>query len=138
MILQVGVKVLLENMAGELLFLMRSEKVSTDRDELQWDIPGGRIDPSEPLLEALTREVAEETGLNLAGEPTIIAAQDIFVPAKDLHVVRLTYRAPVAEGEITLSEEHGEYAWFAINDAQSQNIDPYVKEVIDGLYLTPA
>lgn len=130
MILQVGVKVLLENAAGELLFLRRSQKVSTDKDELQWDIPGGRIDPSEPLLDALAREVAEETGLVLAGEPTVIAAQDIFVSAKDLHVVRLTYRAQVAEGDITLSEEHGEHAWFTSDEARAQNIDPYIREVL--------
>lgn len=130
MTLQVGVKVLLENAAGELLFLRRSQKVSTDTDELQWDIPGGRIDPAEPLLEALAREVAEEIGLALAGEPTIIAAQDIFVAAKDLHVVRLTYRAQVAEGSITLSEEHGEYEWFTPEAAKQQNIDPYIQEIL--------
>ena len=130
MTLQVGVKVLLENGAGKLLFMKRNQKVSTDTDEQQWDIPGGRIEAAEPLLAALKREVAEETGLTLTSEPLIVAAQDIFVPAKDLHVVRLTYRMRVSEDTIILSEEHSEYAWLTADEARACNIDPYVREAL--------
>lgn len=36
-----------------------------------WDIPGGHVEPGETLLEALTREVDEETGWQVTGQPTL-------------------------------------------------------------------
>ena len=36
-----------------------------------WMLPGGRLEPGETLTEGLRRELAEETGLQLAESPTI-------------------------------------------------------------------
>lgn len=127
MILQVGVKALIKNDKGRYLFLRRSERMQAET-EPHWDIPGGRIDPAERLEQALAREIAEETNLTLSGVPQLIAAQDILVPAKDLHVVRLTYVAN-AHGEIAVSDEHQEYAWMTQDEALASHLDPYIREV---------
>ena len=127
MILQVGVKALIKNDKGQYLFLRRSERMEAET-EPHWDIPGGRIDPTERLEQALAREIAEETNLTLSGVPQLIAAQDILVPAKDLHVVRLTYVAN-AHGEIAVSDEHQEYAWMTQDEALASHLDPYIREV---------
>lgn len=127
MILQVGVKALIKNDKGQYLFLRRSERMQAET-EPHWDIPGGRIDPAERLEQALAREIAEETNLTLSGVPQLIAAQDILVPAKDLHVVRLTYVAN-AHGEIAVSDEHQEYAWMTQDEALASHLDPYIREV---------
>lgn len=124
MILQVGVKVLIER-GGKYLFLQRSEPVENGGDRL-WDIPGGRIDSEEALPIALSREVAEETGLVLDLAPELIGAQDIFVAPKDLHVVRLTYRG-TAKGVVHLSSEHDEFEWLTLEEAQySKHLDQYL------------
>lgn len=126
--LQVGVKVLLQNKSGEFLFLKRAAIMDTD-EKIHWDIPGGRIEPEEPLMEALTREVQEETGLSIVGEPKIIGSQDIFVPSKDLHVVRLTYIAE-GDGQPTLSDEHQDFTWMKIKDMDRGTIDPYLEKLL--------
>ena len=130
MILQVGVKALIKNDKGQYLFLRRSERMEAET-EPHWDIPGGRIDPTERLEQALAREIAEETNLTLSGVPQLIAAQDILVPAKDLHVVRLTYLVSVGGGTIVISHEHGEYRWMDRDEALASHLDPYIREIFE-------
>lgn len=127
--LQVGVKVLIKKHSGAYLFLRRSREKYQDMAP-QWDIPGGRIESEEPLIEALKREVNEETGLDIVGTPRLLAAQDIFVEQKDLHVVRLTYEAE-ASGELTLSDEHYEYAWMSREQALvDSSLDRYIRDIL--------
>lgn len=128
MILQVGVKALIQDEVGRYLFIRRV-KVMDDEVEPHWDIPGGRIYPDEDLGRALAREIKEETGMRLAGSPHLIAAQDIMPPGRDLHVVRLTYRAQ-ARGEVAISDEHQETKWMTRDEALASNLDKYIRAVI--------
>lgn len=129
MSLQVGVKVLVCNDRDEYLFIQRSVKMA-DEEEPHWDIPGGRIDPAEALADALARELNEETSMSLEGGTKLIGAQDIFVPSKDLHVVRLTYIAD-GNGDVAVSDEHEKHNWWSKDFALGQNIDPYVREILE-------
>ena len=45
-----------------------------------WMLPGGRLEPGETLTEGLRRELAEETGLQLADHPVIAFAVDMVRP----------------------------------------------------------
>ncbi|HSX00429.1 MAG TPA: NUDIX domain-containing protein [Patescibacteria group bacterium] len=128
--LQVGVKALIKNSQDEYLFMRRSTILATDVAEPSWDIPGGRIEPDEYLPEALKREVQEEIGHEIQSTPVLIAAQDIFVPAKELHVVRLTYMLNEDVDDITLSEEHEEYVWVHESQLETVNAEPYLAEVL--------
>jgi len=127
--LQVGVKVLLQDDSGKFLLLQRAGAMPSD-GKYYWDIPGGRINEDEPLLDALGREVLEETGLRLAGEPILRFAQDIFVEKADLHVVRLTYCGK-ADGKVILSDEHGAYQWVTLEELIAENIDPYLRKAVE-------
>src|SRR3989344_7702477 len=127
--LQVGVKALLQNNEGKYLLLRRSSEKYPEAAQ-QWDIVGGRIDAGTNLIENLRREVLEETGLELRGEPKLVAAQDILRPP-ERHIVRLTYIGN-ADGNPKLSGEHTEYKWFAREELeQLENLDGYFKELID-------
>jgi 8-oxo-dGTP diphosphatase len=123
--LQVGVKALIRNNRGEYLFLHRT-KIMTGESEAHWDIPGGRIEIEENLLEALQREIFEETKLKIDDAPILFNAQDIFV-ASDLHVVRLTYVVN-GDGDVILSDEHQAYRWATPSEADALNTDPYLRE----------
>ena len=133
--LQVGVKALIKNSNGEYLFIRRSTTLATDISEPSWDIPGGRIEPDEYLLEALRREVQEEIGHDVQSAPMLIKAQDIFVTAKDLHVVRLTYMLVEDIEDIILSDEHEEYVWVHESQLETVNAEPYLAEVLLQLKL---
>ncbi len=125
--LQVGVKVLLKNDEGRYLFLHRSAKKYPEVNRL-WDFPGGRITIGLPLLENLAREVREETGLMLSGNPRLIGAQDILKNEK--HVVRLTYVAD-GNGEPVLSDEHDSFAWLTIDEIRNhEGFDKYLRELL--------
>lgn len=127
--LQVGVKVVLKNSDGKILIMRRSYVEDVFQGE--WDIPGGRIDAGTSLRENLAREMMEETGLIMTSEPSVIGAQDIFLPQQNRHVVRVTYTG-TAEGEPRLSDEHTEYQWVTLAELKAlENLDSYVKALLE-------
>jgi len=130
--LQIGVKVLIQNTAGEYLLLTRSSDYEMTGDSDGWDIPGGRIHVSEELLAAIRREIHEEIGVELPADaqPELLAAQDIIVPARSLHVVRLTYRLTLDIDTVTLSNEHTGYKWFASPELKELSLEPYLAAVV--------
>lgn len=130
--LQVGVKVLIKNSNGQYLFIQRTSLLQNET-ELSWDIPGGRIDPHEPLHAALQREINEELGVTLGGNVELLKAQDIFVEQKRLHVVRLTYLVmqDIPDTSILLSHEHQVFRWCTAEQIPGLHLDPYVKEIVE-------
>ena len=129
LILQVGVKILLQNSEGKYLLLRRSREKYPEIDK-KWDITGGRIIPGTTLMENLKREIKEETTLDLIGEPKLIHAQDILHKG-DCHVVRLTYLGR-GEGEVVLdADEHDSYKWCSMEELTGmEDIDEYLKELL--------
>lgn len=126
--LQVGVKILLKNKDGKYLVICRSAEKYPEMGP-KWGIAGGRINLGFSLMENLAREVLEETGLEITGEPKLITAQDILKIAGK-HIVRLTYLG-FADGEVKLSDEHTEYKWLSLEEiSKLEPIDKYFKEVL--------
>lgn len=136
--LQVGVKVLLKNREGKYLLIRRAPDPEQIK-QLKWDIPGGRINAGAELLENLSREVMEETGLTMTSTPRLIAAQDLMPNGKTArHIVRLTY-AGTADGEPKLSHEHTVHQWLSFTDlAALTDLDSYLKKLIDDKIITEA
>lgn len=72
-----GVKALIRNPNKEILLLERKSKFNKN----YWDLPGGRLQKGESLLQTLKREITEETGLNDIGnaQPFITVLTDIRI-----------------------------------------------------------
>lgn len=129
--LQVGVKALLKNQHNKYLLIKRNPKKYSEVGA-KWDIVGGRINPGTSLIENLAREIKEEVGLELKDNPKLIAAQDIFVSSKKLHIVRLTYTANI-EGEPKLDQsENTEFKWFSLSEIKKlgQLLDSYFAKLV--------
>ena len=122
-----GVKALLFREGGEMLLLQLNPKkfdLSADGDQVIWDLPGGRINRGETPIEALRREVFEETGITEITEisPVTIDLTTIRVPTEngDCGVIYATYRCTLAQKEtLSLSPEHLSYTWVVPEKAAS-------------------
>lgn len=60
-----------------------------------WDLPGGGLQPGEPIVQALTREIREETGLTKFRVERLLAVVENFFPnwqGRVLHSLSIIYR----------------------------------------------
>lgn len=103
-----------------LLFLKRNNEPALG----QWWFPGGRIRKGEPLEEALSREIKEETGLAISDFKLINVYSRVFPQRHDITIV---YLCKYKEGEIMLNDEHSECAFF---NCVPNGLHPFLLEVI--------
>ena len=98
---------------GKILCLRESGSYVDGSNQGKYDVPGGRIEPGEPLPEALAREVREETGLTIARAQPFYALEWQVNKGEDTwHVVATCWRVvPTDVSVIQLSDDHDHYAW---------------------------
>ncbi len=101
----------------EDLFLVVKRK---SKDELYpgtWEFPGGHLEDSETIGDALKRELREEIGFNQKFDAKIEGFTDELKDNYDakLYVVELDFVIDVNKNDfaVTLSDEHSEYRWVA-------------------------
>jgi len=98
----------------------RNGKVLLLKNERGWDLPGGHVKKDENMLQALKREVYEETGL------------DIFDPVElnYSHGNKRFFAGAFGGGEVMLSDEHSTYGYFDKNQILKLNIsEPFLKAI---------
>jgi 8-oxo-dGTP diphosphatase len=111
---------------GRILLLRRSE--ASSHDPGLWELPGGKIDYGEVLVEGLKREVAEETGLDVAvGRPftTWHFYKDPF------WVTGVTFVCENVDREVALSDEHSEYVWIDAREHAGYSLGTTMEEQIE-------
>lgn len=96
----------------EILLLQRQDK--NPAWDKKWEFPGGKIDSEENAVDAIIREIKEETGLNVSAIELIgnhIHDWDIY-DDKILRVHLHCFSCQAQEGEIILEDEKAyTYVW---------------------------
>jgi 8-oxo-dGTP diphosphatase len=109
----VGVGAVIFNGAGEVL-LIRRGKPPLHRE---WSIPGGSVEHGEKLTDALTREVREETGLEIE-IVGLIDVLDAIIPdpvgQRTLHYVLIDYASHATGGELKAGSDATDAAWVPV------------------------
>ncbi len=106
---------------GALIFNTQGEvlMIQTHKWSHRWGIPGGKIKTNEPSLDALRREVKEETGLELRNIRFELVQDCIEPPEfyKKAHFLLLNYTAEAVGTDVVLNDEAETYRWVSLDEA---------------------
>jgi 8-oxo-dGTP diphosphatase len=106
--IQVALKALLVNPEGRVLLLRRCHADTLAADE--WDTPGGKMRFGESPMEALEREVLEETGISTFRVNRVLNVWTMM-KSETKQLVGITYICECDGEEVRLSSEHDHYSW---------------------------
>ena len=106
--------------SDELLLVRRGRPPAVG----EWSVPGGRVEPGELLMEAVVRELLEETGLRGVCGPLVGWVERI---SEDHHFVILDFEVTViGDAEPTAGTDAAEARWWPVAEVARL-------ELVDGL-----
>lgn len=111
----------------EILLLQRAEGSGMAG---QWFLPGGFVEPGELPEEGARRELFEEGGVQIDGELEIVGCYPMLVYGYD--TLQISYRGQVADGPITISQEHDGARWVKASDMRALLTDDVITKMASG------
>ena len=131
--------------ADRCVLLLRMQR--PDRPGHFWLLPGGGVEPNEDRLDALRREVWEETGLAVCGEPRLLwrrvhtfgrglcDSRDITEQHEDIYLVTTDRFEPTARHNPELSEVgiFEEFRWWSAPALRAASGDQFAPRTLPTL-----
>lgn len=109
---------------GKLLLGRRAKQPNEGR----WVLPGGKVEPFEPIEDAAVREALEETGLAIEVTGQIGVYQIISAPAE--HRIIIYNSATPIGGEIRPGSDLHEVRFFGRDELEKLDLTDIVREVL--------
>lgn len=104
---------------GRILLLHRQDHKTEGNT---WGVPAGKVEAHETLLEAITREVREETGFTINNKISYYNEVFIKYPEYDF-VYHIFYMTQNGKKEVQLNhKEHKDFKWATPKDALEMDL----------------
>lgn len=119
--------------SGKILLLHRRD----DKPEGgTWGLPAGKIDGREDRLEAVIREIKEETGCEVL-PAQIEYIRKVYVKYPKYHFIFYMFRTELDKKPrvVINSHEHKAYKWISPNEALNMNLIGGLNSCIEKFYL---
>ena len=124
---------------GGLIFNDKEEAlmIRTQKWSDKWGIPGGKIHTGESSIDALRREILEETALEI-GEIKFILVQDAISPKefyRDAHFLLLNYtcKCQSPSPKVVLNDEAQAWSWVSLQDALNLDLNEPTQILVDAV-----
>ena len=123
-----------EPTVGALIFNDQDQLliVKTHKWQGNYTIPGGHVELGERLLEALEREIKEETGLTLTGAEYLCFQEFVYEDSfwEQRHFIFFDFLCRVEPGEVKLNAEAEGYVWVDLDRVEDYPIDAYLRHAL--------
>jgi|GEM_PF-301295 len=115
----------------KILLIQRSREDSNN--PLKWEIPGGKLDKGQDLLQSATREMIEEVGLFATPVKQLVFFDSDIGGSKKYKGIPYIQLAGLysCEGKkVRLSKEHESYKWVKLNNALKLDLTEFTRKAL--------
>ena len=119
------VRGIIKNDNDEILIVKRHPKSRTDPG--MWELPGGKVESGEFFVDALVREIKEETNLDVKVGDFCEAIQNDYMHKRTVQI--MMYLKDIT-GEVKISDEHTDWMWASLEKIKSLEISTSLKKVL--------
>jgi 8-oxo-dGTP diphosphatase len=93
------------------------------------DIPGGAVEDGETLIQAVVREINEESGIDI-NPSSLQEITDSGAVSNETNIEKHVFIARVQDPEVTVSVEHESAAWYPLLEAARLFPHPFYGKVL--------
>ncbi|WP_405303473.1 NUDIX domain-containing protein [Methanobrevibacter sp.] len=119
------VRGIIKNDEDEILIVKRHPKSRTDPE--MWELPGGKVESGEFFVDALVREIKEETNLDVKVGDFCEAIQNDYMHKRTVQI--MMYLTDIT-GDVKISDEHTDWMWASLEKIKSLEISTSLKKVL--------